>query len=222
MAPTQEYESEIPDCPYRENDSLNFHNESITLFYRPGHYEIMYSKKDVRAYPDLINSNDSTSNKLLPVNMRINAILCNRIRKPIETTCCKNIARLDQLLLDSKDCELVPVAEEAKFDPPRIKCPNCEHELTVNDRENIIEKDFVTKMCEEFSSKCGKTLSPEMKGKKMCETGKHSLCDKCSHCIRCTNPEKPKNGIKIALMSFAMAAAMIWIKCQYFQFDLIN
>ena len=36
---------------YKDNGLLDLHNETITLIYRSNHYEILYSKTDVKNYP---------------------------------------------------------------------------------------------------------------------------------------------------------------------------
>eukprot|EP00829_Urostomides_striatus_P009318 TRINITY_DN2043_c0_g1_i2.p1 TRINITY_DN2043_c0_g1~~TRINITY_DN2043_c0_g1_i2.p1 ORF type:complete len:226 (+),score=55.03 TRINITY_DN2043_c0_g1_i2:237-914(+) len=47
----QEYPSEIELIDNKQDDSLNFHKEKITVLYKPGHYDILYRERDIREYP---------------------------------------------------------------------------------------------------------------------------------------------------------------------------
>lgn len=47
----QEYKSATNEYRYEEEDDLNLHAETITLLYIPGHYDVIYTKKDVEEYP---------------------------------------------------------------------------------------------------------------------------------------------------------------------------
>lgn len=61
---------------------MDFHNETITLFFRPGHYEIIYTKREFaelfyydkidlksvenpETFIDLINENDEKPSKVI-------------------------------------------------------------------------------------------------------------------------------------------------------------
>lgn len=46
--------SALNECvDYRLGDSLDLHKQSLNLMYRPGHYEILYTKDDVKDYDAL-------------------------------------------------------------------------------------------------------------------------------------------------------------------------